>query len=424
MDIFKKLFPIFNNNPDLHYLDSGATALKPQVVLDKMMEYYTEYSANIHRGLYPISERATTEYDEVRKKVKEFIGAELEAEIIFTSGTTDSLNLVARSWGENNLQEGDEIVVTEIEHHSNLVPWQELVKKLKLKLNYINLIAKPIGRSNTVGIASATTGNGLLAMTDGVITKNTKLLAITHVSNVLGTINPIKEIIKKAREINPEICVVVDGAQAVPHIAVNMVDLDVDFYAFSGHKLYGPTGAGVLYSRAKRQLEMQPSRYGGGMINSVTLEKSSWTNGPEKFEAGTPPIAEVIGLGAAIDFVKNVGMDNIVNHENELTQYLFEKLKELSWVNIVGDEFNENRLGTVAIVSKVPAHDMADILGRLHNVCVRAGHHCTMPLHQKLGVVGGTLRISLGIYNDKVDIDKLIVGLNNIKEIFRITDNG
>lgn len=424
MDNFKKLFPIFTKNPELHYLDSGATALKPQMVLDKMMEYYTEYSANIHRGLYPLSERATTEYDEVRKKVKEFIGAEHEAEIIFTGGTTDSLNLVARSWGENNLQEGDEIVVTEIEHHSNLVPWQELVKNKKCKVNYLNVIARPIDRSNPVEIASSSFGNGLLAMTDSVITKNTKLLTITHVSNVLGEINPIKEIVKKAREINPGICIVVDGAQAVPHIPVDVGEMDVDFYAFSGHKLYGPTGVGVLYAKAKRQMEMQPSRFGGGMINNVTLEKSTWANGPEKFEAGTPPIAQVIGLGAAIDFVNSLGMEKIVKHEKELTKYLFDKLKELSWVNIVGEEYGEYRLGTVAIVSKVPVHDMADILGRHHNVCVRAGHHCTMPLHQKLGVIGGTLRISLGIYNDKVDIDKLIIGLKDTKEIFKITDNG
>jgi cysteine desulfurase/selenocysteine lyase len=396
---YKKYFPIFKNNPDLHYLDSGATALKPQVVLDKMMEYYTEYSANIHRGLYPISERATTEYDEVRKKVKEFIGAEFESEIIFTSGTTDSLNLVARSWGENNLQEGDEIVVTEIEHHSNLVPWQQLAKKKKIILSFLPITNYELRITNE-------------------ITKNTKLLAITHVSNVLGEINPIKEIVKKAREINPDICVVVDGAQAVPHIPVDVVELDVDFYAFSGHKLYGPTGVGVLYAKGKRQMEMLPSRFGGGMINAVTLEKSTWAIGPEKFEAGTPPIAQVIGLGAAIDFVKSVGIEKIVKHENELTKYLFEKLKELSWINIVGEEYSENRLGTVAIVSKVPVHDMADILGRHHNVCVRAGHHCTMPLHQKLGVIGGTTRISLGIYNDKEDIDKLIVGLKEAREIF------
>jgi len=406
MKSYKNLFPIFKNNPDLHYLDSGATTLKPQSVLDKMMEYYTEYSANIHRGLYPISERATEEYEKVREKMAKFMGASNLNEIIFTSGTTAGLNLVARGWGENNLKSGDEIVVTEMEHHSNLVPWQELAKKLNIKLNFLETdnfqINLPAGRQ--------------------AISKNTKLLALTQVSNVLGTINPIKEIVKMAREINPDICVVVDGAQAIGHIKVDVSDLDVDFYVVSGHKMYGPTGVGVLFAKSRRLNQMNPDNFGGGMIKEVTMETATWADGPEKFEAGTPPIAEVIGLGAAIDFLQEMGMENVYIHEKELTDYLIEKLKELKWVEVLGLGINKNRLGVVSIFSNDKrvgtSHDMADILGRKFNVCVRAGHHCAMPLHSKYGVNTGTVRASLGIYNDKQDIDELIKGLNDVWTTF------
>ncbi|MBP9818018.1 SufS family cysteine desulfurase [Candidatus Shapirobacteria bacterium] len=410
MQNYKHLFPIFKKSAsrrtDLVYLDSGATALKPQMVLDKMMEYYSEYSANIHRGLYPISERATVEYEKVREKVAKFIGAEKETEIIFTSGTTASVNLVARGWGEVNLKEGDEIVVSEIEHHSNLVPWQQLARRLKLNIKYIPYENEKL----------------LITNYELLITKRTKLLALTHVSNVLGQINPIKEIVKKAREINPGICVVVDGAQAVPHIPVNVTDLDVDFYAFSGHKLYGPTGVGVLYTKAKRQMQMNPDNFGGGMIKMVTLEESTWASGPEKFEAGTPPIAEVIGLGTAIDFVNSIGFEEIQNHERELIKYLLDKLREIDWIEVLGSVETENRLGVVSLFSRKlgmgTSHDIADILGRDFNVCTRAGHHCAMPLHEKNDLLTGTVRVSLGIYNDKSDIDRLILGLSKIEKIF------
>lgn len=249
MNNYKKYFPIFAKNPNLHYLDSGATTLKPQVVLDKMMEYYTEYSANIHRGLYPISERATTEYENVRVKMAKFLGAKNENEIVFTAGTTAGLNLVARGWGESNLKEGDEIVITEMEHHSNLVPWQELAKRKNLKLSFLQITNYELKITNW----------------EKIISKKTKLLALTQVSNVLGTINPIKEIAAQCRMINPDICVVVDGAQAVGHMRVDVVDMDVDFYAFSGHKMYGPTGVGVLYAKAKRWAETYPENFGGGM---------------------------------------------------------------------------------------------------------------------------------------------------------------
>jgi cysteine desulfurase/selenocysteine lyase len=377
---YKKYFPIFKKQPNLHYLDSGATALKPQVVIDKMVEYYTDYSANIHRGLYPISERATEEYELAREKVAKFINAKME-EIIFTSGTTDSINLVARAMG---LKKDDEVVVEIEAHHSNFVVWQQLGK----------IVFE--------------------------ITKNTKILAITHVSNVLGQINDIKSIIEQARKINPEIVVVVDGAQAVAHMPVDVADIDCDFYAFSGHKMYGPTGVGVLYTKAKRQLEMEPAKFGGGMIKTVSTSESTWANGPEKFEAGTPPIAEVIGLGVAVDFINEIGFEEIQKHEKELTEYLLEKISEINWIKILGSR--ENRLGLVAMYSDDSkmgtSHDIADILGRDFNVCVRAGHHCAMPLHTKFGIETGTVRVGLGIYNTREDIDQLLLGLNKVRVIF------
>lgn len=403
MKNYKKLFPIFKNNPDLHYLDSGATTLKPQIVIDKMVEYYTDYSANIHRGLYSISEMATLEYEKVREKTAEFIGANIASEIVFTSGTTDSINTVARGWGENNLSEGDEIVVTVAEHHSNFVPWQMLAKKLNLKLVFLPIKNYELKITNE-------------------ITKKTKLLAINQVSNVLGTVNNIKEIIKNARLINPDICVVVDGAQAVAHMPVDVTDLDCDFYVFSSHKMYGPTGVGVLHGKTKRLAQMNPVRFGGGMIKTVDLVNSTWADGPEKFEAGTPPIGEVIGLGAAIDFINKMGMENIVLHEKELTNYLLEKIGYLKWISIFGLNKSNNRLGVVSMYSNNKrmgtSHDMADILGNKFNVATRAGHHCAMPLHTKFGIETGTLRVSLGIYNDKNDIDELVKGLKNFYEIF------
>jgi len=377
---YKNLFPIFKNNPDLHYLDSGATALKPQVVLDKMMEYYTEYSANIHRGLYPMSERATAEYEAAREKVAKFINAKTE-EIIFTSGTTDSINLVARAM---NLKKEDEVVVEIEAHHSNFVVWQQLAT-IKFE-----------------------------------VTKNTKVLAITHVSNVLGQINDIKSTIEQARKINPDILVVVDGAQAVAHMPVDMKDLDGDFYAFSGHKMYGPTGVGVLYGKQERLKEMMPMRMGGGMIKEVYIDETTWAEGPEKFEAGTPPIAQVIGLGAAVDFINSIGFEEIQKHENELTEYLLGELEKIEWIKVLGT--NENRIGVVSMYSNDKrvgtSHDVADILGSKFNVCVRAGHHCAMPLHTKLGIETGTTRASLGIYNTQEDIDELIKGLQEVWTTF------
>lgn len=394
MKDYKDLFPIFKNLPHLVYLDSGATTLKPQVVLDKMMEYYTQYGANIHRGLYPISERATTEYEAAREKIRLFVGAGVGDGVIFTSGVTASLNLVARGWGEANLESGEEIVVTEMEHHSNLVPWQELAKRKNLILKYLSV------------------EEGQL-QTGGVITRKTKLLAITQVSNVLGTVNPIKEIVRQAREISPDICVVVDGAQAVAHHKVNLAELGVDFYGFSGHKMYGPTGVGVLWVSGRRLGQLQPVNFGGGMIKEVTMEAASFAESIERYEAGTPPIAEVIALGAAVELLEEIGVENIERRDNELSKYLLERLENIQWVKVMGSGEN----GVVSIVVEgIHAHDVAEILGR-DEVCVRAGVHCAIPLHQKLGVEA-TTRISFGLYNGVEDIDKLVSSLNKLWTIF------
>ncbi|MFA5025861.1 MAG: SufS family cysteine desulfurase [Candidatus Shapirobacteria bacterium] len=411
MNKYKKYFPIFENNPELVYLDSGATALKAGIVLDRMNGYYTEFSANINRGLYPMSEKATEEYEEVRKKVAKFLGAEHGSEIIFTGGATAGVNLVARSWGEENIEEEDEIVITEMEHHSNLVPWQELAKRKKAVLKFIEV-------DETYKLD--------LENLEKIINSKTKILALTQVSNVLGTINPIKEIIKKVKAINSKVVVLVDGAQAVAHMPVNVIDLDVDFYVFSGHKMYGPTGVGVLWTKAQRQLEMRPSIFGGGMIKEVTKEMTTYPLGPEAFEAGTPPIAQVVGLGAAIDFLESMSWKEILENEDELTKYTLKSLEKIPEIKIFGPI--SERVGVISMVltgkNRPGAHDLGDILGRKFNVCIRSGHHCAMPLHHKFDLDYGTSRVSLGIYNEKKDIDKLIEAIKYALDIFNCIENG
>jgi cysteine desulfurase/selenocysteine lyase len=394
MNDIKKLFPIFDENPDLHYLDSAATSLKPKAVLDKMNEYYIQYSANIHRGMYEISERATEEYEEVREEVAKFIGGKTN-EVIFTSGTTQSINMVARGL-ENQFKAGDEIAVTIMEHHSNLVPWQQLCLRTGANLKFI-----PIDKEKL-----------LITNYELLITKKTKILAITHMSNVLGTVNPIKEIIKKAREINPKIIVVVDGAQAVAHIPVDVKDLGCDFYAFSGHKIYGPTGVGVLWGKEELLDKMTPTNFGGGMIAEVTQTGAAWAPVPERFEGGTPPIGEVIGLGEAIRFILGLGYNYIIEQESDTYSYLITELKKIEGLTL----FSGGKNIVSLVVEGVHSHDVAAILDR-EKVGVRSGHHCAMPLHQVLGVEA-TTRVSLGIYNDQEDIDALVRGLQNVWTIF------
>ncbi len=402
MKDYKKYFPIFEKEKGLVYLDSAATSLKPKVVLDKLMEYYTEYSANIHRGLYPMSERASEEYEKVRGKVASFIGAKSPEEIVFTSGTTAAINLVARAWAENNLKEGDEILVSEMEHHSNFVVWQQLAKRKKLSLRILSL--EDFWQEKF----------GL----DKLVNKRTKLMAVAQISNVLGKINPIEKMVAEAKKINPEIRVLVDGAQSVGHVEVDVQKMGCDFFAFSGHKMYGPTGVGALYVCEDRMKEMEPADFGGGMIGEVGIVDSSWAEGVEKFEAGTPPIAQVIGMGAAVDFLMGIGMKNVEEHESKLLEYLLEKLGELEDVLVVNEE-RHNRIGVVAMVSRVvPSHDLGYELGE-KGICVRSGLHCAQPLHNKIGEKYGTTRISLGVYNSIEDINKLVEGIKKIQKDYK-----
>ena len=391
MDI-KSKFPIFKKYPDLAYLDNGATTLKPEMVLEKMNEYYREYGANIHRGIYGISERATEEYESARVKVARFIGA-APSEIIFTSGTTASINLVASGWADKNLKKGDEILVTEMEHHSNLVPWQNLAQEKGLILKFI-----PVN----VGFLD-------LSKLENLVGDKTRLLAITQVSNVLGTVNPIKEIIKRVHKINPKVVVVVDGAQAVAHGSVDMKDMGADFYAFSGHKMYGPTGIGVLWGKKERLEEMKPVNFGGGMIEEVTKESFRMASIPFRFEGGTPPIGEAIGLGGAVDFIEELGWKDIMEQEINTYKYLEEKMGGLA------ETMGEGTI-KILVMKEAHPHDVAQILDTV-GVCVRAGHHCAMPLHQKLGLMAST-RVSLAVYNDKSDVDKLIEGIKKVNKIF------
>ncbi|MCW1949107.1 MAG: cysteine desulfurase [Candidatus Shapirobacteria bacterium] len=402
----KNNFPIFQNNPDLVYLDSAATSLKPAPVILSEMEYYIKYSANIHRGLYQMSQIASDQYDQSRQIIADFINSQSN-EIIFTSGTTASINLVAQTWGQQNIKSGDEIIITQMEHHSNLVPWQQLAKTKKAKLKYL-----PVTSDFLLDQKS------LLKL----ITSKTKIVALAHVSNVLGTINPIKKIVQTIKKINPKTLVLVDGAQSVAHFPVDVVDLGVDFYAFSGHKLYGPTGIGVLYINQKIYSSMSPTSFGGGAIKEVFWHKTILGNPPFCYEPGTPPIAQAIALSQAIKFIQKIGWPKIIQQEQDLTNYLFQKLKTISDLKILGPTKSDQRLGVISFAFTKPKsptpHDIGDILSQKFNIAVRTGFHCAMPLHQLFGFTTGTTRVSLGIYNTQKDIDKLIDALNHVIKIF------
>ncbi len=390
----KSDFPIFKKHPDLTYLDSAGTSLKPQVVIDKLVEYYSQYSANIKRGIYKLSEKATEEFEKTREVVANFIGAR-KKEVIFTHSTTESLNLVAYSLGRKIIEKNDEIVVSIMEHHSNFVPWQ--------------VLAGEVGANfKVIGVED----NGYLLGLDNVeeiITKRTKILALTYVSNVLGTINPLKKIIQAAKKINPKLIVVIDAAQAAPHMKIDVKDLDCDFLAFSSHKMLGPTGVGVLWGKEHLLNEMFPFQYGGEMIAEVRIDKTIFAQPPEKFEAGTPAIAEVIAFKEAIKYLQKIGLENIRKHEKELMDYALHSLTNTfgKKIKIYGPPGIENRGGVIAFsLSGTHPHDLATILDE-NDICVRAGHHCAMPLHTRLDIPAST-RASLYLYNDKGDIDKLV----------------
>lgn len=399
----KQDFPIFNqkiNDETLVYLDNAATSQIPKFVEEKVRDFNEKERANVHRGVHTLGLRATNQYESSRQKVANFIGANNAKEVIFTSGCTDSLNLVAASFGEQNIQAGDEILVSIIEHHSNFLPWQQLAKRKQAKLNFIEI-----------------NSDGLLDIENlkSKISSKTRIVALTHVSNVLGTINPIKEFTDLAHEKGA--IVVVDGAQAVGHFPIDVAELNVDFYAFSGHKMFAPTGIGVLYGKKDLLDKMQPYRLGGEMIANVTREGATWAEVPYKFEAGTPNIAGAIGLGAAIDYLQSLDFELIQKHEQELTSYALEKLKNVSGLTIYGPQKSNGRIGVISFnLKNIHPHDLATALD-LNGIEVRAGHHCAQPLMASLDTES-TVRASLSIYNTKDDIDKLVSSLHEAKEFF------
>ena len=395
-------FPIFKNLPQLIYLDSAASSFKPQLVLDKLNEYYTNYPVNISRGIYKLSEKATQEYEGARKKVAQFINAETSEEIIFTRNTTESINLVMYAWGMPNIKKGDEIVITIMEHHANFVTWQQLCKFTGARLK----IAK-LRKDYTLDT------DDLLSK----ITPLTKLVAFTHVSNVLGTINPVAALIKQIKARNPHCLILVDGAQAIPHLPVDIAELGCDFYVFSSHKMLRPTGTGVLWGRYELLDQLKPFQYGGEMIQAVYRDRTEFQPPPHKFEAGTPDIAGVIGLGAAVDYLNQLGMQAVRMHEQEMVAYGSEQLAQVKGLHIIGPTDPKIRGGVLTFtIDKIHAHDIAQVLDS-NNICIRSGHHCAMPLHIELGLVA-TARASVHVFTSKSDIDALMAGLMKVKKLF------
>ncbi|MGY8786855.1 MAG: aminotransferase class V-fold PLP-dependent enzyme [Fidelibacterota bacterium] len=391
----KKDFPIFTDS-NLVYLDNAATSQKPQAVLDAVDSLYKEANANVHRALYSLGSEATERFENSRKKVANFINANSK-EIIFTSGTTESINLLARSLG-NTLKSGDEILISEMEHHSNIVPWQLAAKRTGATLRYLSI---------------KKTGELDLSEPEKYFTKKTKIVSLTHMSNVLGTINPIKGLAKLAHNVGA--IFIVDGAQGASHLPVNMKELDCDFYAFSGHKMLGPTGIGVLWGKTKLLEEMEPFMGGGEMINTVSMESSTWNDIPYKFEAGTPNFAQAVGLGGAIDYLENIGMEAIELHEKTLLNYALNKMNHMDGIRIHGSA--KDRGGVISFnVDGIHPHDLAQFLNE-DNIAIRVGHHCAQPLLKTLGE-SATARLSFYIYNDENDVDKFCDSLKTIMGYF------
>lgn len=397
-----KDFPILEqqvNGKRLAYLDSTATSQKPKQVIDALSDYYERYNSNVHRGVHTLGSLATDGYEGARETVRRFIHAKYFEEIIFTRGTTAAINMIAHSYGDANVSEGDEIVVTQMEHHANLVPWQQLAKRKGATLKFM-----PMSEDGTISLDAVRE----------TVSDRTKIVAIAHVSNVLGTINDIKAIAEIAHEHGAIISV--DGAQSVPHMKVDVQDLNVDFYSFSGHKMLGPTGIGVLYGKREHLNRMEPTEFGGDMIDFVDLYDSTWTDLPTKFEAGTPLIAQAIGLQAAIEYIESIGFDAIHEHEQALTTYAYEQMSQIEGIDIYGPS-KDKRAGIITFNLKdVHPHDVATALDT-EGVAVRAGHHCAQPLMKWLNV-SSTARASFYIYNTKEDIDQLVEGLKQTKEFF------
>lgn len=407
-------FPIYTNHPNLVYLDSAATALKPQFVIDELRKYYEDYTSNIHRGLYRSAEIATEAYEQSRIECAKFINAARPEEIVFTRNTTESLNVIASGMSQSDISKGNTIVTTVMEHHSNFVPWQQLADTKGAQLNVIDIDEE--GYLNVFNKREQKVSPELLAEH---INTSTKILAITYVSNTLGTINPIAEIIKIAKQINPAIIVVVDAAQAAPHLPLDVQALGCDFLALSSHKMLGPTGVGVLWGKYELLQKLPPYQYGGEMISEVTIQQSTFKEPPYKFEAGTPNIADVIAFRAAIQYLSDIGLSKVRQHEIQLTEYALGQLKKGfgDSIRIFGPTNLQYRAGVAAFdLTGAHPHDMAQILDQ-DEVCIRAGSHCTMPLHQRLGLIG-TSRASFYIYNTEADIDTFINSLKKVQKIF------
>jgi cysteine desulfurase/selenocysteine lyase len=385
----------------LVYLDNAATSQKPFAVIEAMDDFYRQYNSNIHRGIHTIAEEATAKYEEARGRIAEFIGAPSPKQIIFTRNATESINLVAFSWGRANLYPGDLIILTEMEHHSNLVPWQILASERDLRLEFI-----PV------------TPDGLLDLEvfEELLELKPRLVGFTHMSNVLGTINPAKEIIRLAHLAGA--LTVVDGAQSVPHLPVNVQDLDADFLAFSGHKMCGPSGIGVLYGRKELLESMPPFLGGGDMIKRVELRSFVPNEIPYKFEAGTPAIAEAIGLGSAVKYLDSIGMEKILNHEHEIVSYALERLEEVPGVSVFGPEADRKGAVLSFSIKGIHPHDISQILDG-EGIAIRAGHHCAMPLHEKFNLPA-TARASFYLYNTREEVDLLVKSLYSVLEIFRL----
>jgi cysteine desulfurase / selenocysteine lyase len=393
-------FPILQRTvrgKPLIYLDNAATSQKPRFVLDAINRYYEDENSNIHRGVHYLSERATADFEAVRSSVQRFLHAAQAHEIIFVRGTTEAINLVAQTYGRANIGAGDEIVITAMEHHSNIVPWQMLCQEKGAKLRVAGINDR---------------GELLLDEFERLLGPRTKIAAISHVSNALGSVNPVQRMVEMAHRRN--IPVLVDGAQAIPHMSVDLQALDCDFYAFSGHKIYGPTGIGVLYGKAALLEEMPPYQGGGDMISSVTFEKTTYNKLPYKFEAGTPDIAGVVGLGAAIEYIGDVGMDLIARHEEELLAYATGVVSELPGVCLIGTA--REKVGVLSfVIEGIHPHDIGTILDQ-EGIAVRTGHHCAQPVMDRFGIAA-TARASFAIYNTRQDIDALVKGIERVREV-------
>jgi len=397
----KEEFPILSkkiNNKSLIYLDNASTTQKPKSVIEAIQNYYESTNSNIHRGVHHLSQKATEEYEDSRKTIQNFIGADSSKEIIFVRGATEAVNLVANSYVKPLLSEGDNIIISQMEHHANIVPWQIMAKEKKTDIRVI-----PINNA----------GELIIDEIDNLIDENTKFISLNHVSNSLGTINPIRELIQKAHQ--NDIRIMIDGAQAVQHMKVNVVELDVDFYCFSGHKMYGPTGIGILYGKKEILDKMEPYQGGGDMIKSVTFEKTIYNDVPHIFEAGTPNIVGAIGLGKAVEFIEGITVEEIEKHELDLLNYATDKINGIKGVQIIGN--SKDKASVISFVMEgIHPHDIGTIMDNL-GIAIRAGHHCTQPV-MDFYEIPATARASFAIYNTKEDVDKLIDGIQKTKEVF------